>query len=217
MTPEHAMHLPRSLCVAALAGWTALPAPVEAYEVNITAQNPRAVYLRVGDGLMSGGNYNSGGTPVAGGAVNRVQVTVPAASVGNGIPVAMGTEGSPRLTSDWDGYLFCNPGQIYIGGFYRRTGGAGQVAQLTVTAPASLVSAEGRTIPISQISWTTSGNGDIGAQPIPAGTFSPGQAPLASFPRNVWRESCMSFTYANQNLVAAGTYDATVTYTMAHP
>ncbi|KAA2285772.1 hypothetical protein [Arenimonas fontis] len=203
-----------------LAGGLALSSLASAYTVNIAPANPRAVYLRVGDGLMSGGNYNAGGTPVSGGAVNRVLVTVPAGSVGNGVPIAMGTEGSPRLTSDYDGYLFCNPGQIYIGGFYRTTSNGGwraQPARLLITAPANLVSADGHTIPISEISWTTSGNGDTGPQPIPAGTLSAGQNQLTTFPRNSWRESCMSFTYANQNLVAAGTYDATVTFTLAQP
>lgn len=200
-----------------LAGILGVPDPAPAYVVGIAARNPRAVYLRVGDGAMSGGYYDAGGTPAIDPTVNRVQVSVPAHAVGDGTSLPMGTEGTPRPSSDYDGFLICNPGQIYIGGFFRRTGGAGQVARLLVTAPSSLVSAGGHTIPISQISWTTSGNGDMGAQPIPAGTFSAGETQLATFPRNSWRESCMSFRYANQNLVAAGTYDATVTFTLVQP
>lgn len=186
-----------------------------AYVVNITAQNPRAVYLRVGDGTMSGGTYNGGGTPTSGGAQNVVTVTVPANAVGNGTQQAMTT--TARTTSDLDGYAFCNTGQVYIGGFYRRTGGGTDNAILMVTAPMNL-SNGAQTIPMSQISWTSSGNGDTGTQPVPAGAFTGGTQTLANnFQRNTWRESCLSFRYANQNLVAAGTYNATVTYTLTAP
>lgn len=208
----------RHLLLVAL---VALPQASHAYTTNITNQNPRAVYLRVGDGVMSGGYYANGGTPGSGGAVAIVQANVPAASVGNGTPVVMTTPNNPRRTSDWDGYNFCNSGQVYVGGFYRSGSGNAPTrddpARLSYTVNGPLVNANGQTIPISQISWTTSGNGDTGGQPIPAGTFAPGQNPLTTFPRNSWRESCLTFRYANQNLVAAGTYEATVTFTLAQP
>jgi hypothetical protein len=205
--------LPRSLLL--LAGLMAA-APAPAYVVNINS-GARAVYLRVGDGTMTGGNgtYNGGATPGDNATVNLVSVTVPAASVGNGTAQAMQANG--RLTSDWDGYAFCNANQVYIGGFFRRTGGGTDNATLTVVAPANLTNGA-RTIPMSQISWTSSGNGDTGGQPIPAGTFTGGSQLLANnFQNNTWRESCMSFSYANQTLVAAGNYDATVTYTLTAP
>lgn len=208
----------RHLLLVAL---VALPQASHAYTTNITNQNPRAVYLRVGDGVMSGGYYANGGTPGVGGAVAIVQASVPVANIGNGTPVVMTTPNNPRLISDWDGYNFCNSGQVYVGGFYRSGtgygGGANNAATLSYTAPATLVNATGQSIPISQISWTTSGNGDSGAQPIPAGTFSAGQNQLTTFPRNTWRESCLTFRYANQNFVASGTYQATVTFTLAQP
>lgn len=204
-----------------LVALVALPPVSSAYTTNITNQNPRAVYLRVGDGVISGGTYSNGGTPGTGGAVAIVQASVPAASVGNGSVVVMTTPNNPRRTSDWDGYNFCNAGQVYVGGFYRSGSGNAPTrddpARLSYTAPAALVNAGGQTIPISQISWTTSGNGDTGAQPIPAGTFAAGQNQLTTFPRNTWRESCLTFRYANQNLVASGTYEAIVTFTLSQP
>jgi hypothetical protein len=203
--------LPR--CAAALAGLLAVGS-AQAYVVNITA-GTKAVYLRVGDGTMTGGNYNSGGTPGTNSTVNVVTVSVPFGSVGNGVDQAMTS--TARLTSDWDGFAFCNANQVYIGGFYRRTGTGTDNATLTVVAPATLNNGV-RTIPMSQISWTVSGNSDTGGQPIPAGTFTGGSQLLANnFQNNTWRETCMSFTYANDSLVAAGTYNATVTYTLTAP
>lgn len=211
------MKIALSARLALLAGLLLPPLVADAYIVNITAQNPRAVYLRVGDGSMNGGSYANGGTPAINTTVNRVQVTVPAAQVGNGTPQVMGTEGNPRVISDWDGFAFCNAGQIYIGGFYRRTGGGNQSARLSVTAPATLTAAGGNSIPISQISWTTSGNGDTVAQPVSNHTLSAGLNNLDLYPQNTWRESCLTFRYANQQVVAAGTYDARLVFTISSP
>jgi hypothetical protein len=79
------------------------------------------------------------------------------------------------------------------------------------------VNATGDTIPFSQISWTSSGIGDAGAQPIPAGTFTGGTQTLATFPVNTWRESCHTFSYANAASVASGTYTGRATYTLSAP
>lgn len=187
-----------------------------AYVVNINT-GKRAIYLRVGDGTITGGNYTGGGVPSNGGAISLVQVTVPAASVGNGVDQAM--TGNGRLTSDYDGFTFCTAGQIYIGGFFRQPANNPNVsATLRVTSPATLVNASGDTIPMSQISWTSSGIGDTGTQPIPAGTFTGGTQTLATnFQRNTWRESCHSFVYGNDAVVPAGTYNARVTYTLTSP
>lgn len=177
----------------------------------------RAVFLRVGDGVFTG-TYDNGGTPGSGGGINTVSVNVPAGAVGNGVVQAM-TSDATQLTSNWDGFAFCNlPSEVYIGGFHRRPGNAPSAAILTVTAPASLVSGSGDAIAFSQISWTSSGNGDgSDAQPVPAGSFTGGAQTLASFPSNTWRESCHSFRYANTQVVAAGTYTGRVTYTLSSP
>ena len=185
-----------------------------AYTVNI-ATGTKAAYLRVGDGSTTGGFYNAGGTPVDNTTVNLVSVTVPAVSVGNTVDQAM--TGTGRLTSDYDGFAFCTAGQVYVGAFYRLNSTANQSATLRVTAPTSLTNATGDTIPMSQIRWTSSGNGDTGAQPIPAGTFTGGTQTLATLLRNTWNESCHSFIYGNDAIVAAGTYNARVTYTLSTP
>jgi len=157
------------ICIAVLP--TALPAG--AFTVNITAANPKAIYLQIGVGTFTGGNYNAGGTPANNATVNTVSVTVPASAVGTGAAQTM-TTNSTASNSLYDGYAFCNaPTQLYVGGFYRNTANTG-AATLTATSPANLVSAGGDTIPFTQIRWTSSGNGDTGAQPFPAGTFAGG-------------------------------------------
>lgn len=185
-----------------------------AYTVTI-GTGPKAAYLRIGDGTMTGGNYNAGGTPADNTTVNLVSVTVPAASVGNATAQAM--TGTGRVTSDWDGFAFCNAGQTYIAAFFRLPTNPNQSATLRVNTPVNLTSAGGDTIPITQISWTSSGNGDTGAQPFPAGTFTGGTQTLATLLRNTWAESCHSFSYANAAIRAAGTYNARATYTLATP
>lgn len=188
--------------------------PAQAYTVTI-GTGPKAAYLRVGDGTITGGNYNVGGVPAANTTVNLVSVTLPAAVVGSGADQAM--TGSGRRTSDLDGFTFCNVGQVYIGAFFRLPDATNQSATLRVTTPASLSAGGGLVIPISQISWTSSGIGDTGAQPIPGGTFTGGTQTLATLLRNTWNESCHSFIYGNDAIVAAGTYNARATYTLSTP
>lgn len=189
-------------------------AQASAYTVTI-GTGPKAAYLRVGDGSITGGNYNAGGTPAANTTVNLVSVTVPANVVGNTVNQAM--TGTGRTTSDWDGFAFCSAGQVYIGAFFRLPTNPNQSATLRATAPTALTSAGGDTIPIAQITWTSSGNGDAGAQPFPAGAFAGGTQTLATLLRNTWAESCHTFSYGNDAIVAAGTYNARVTYTLATP
>lgn len=186
-----------------------------AFVVNI-APGSRAVYLRVGNGVFSNADYTNGGTPGTGGPINLVSVAVPAAVLGNGTNLAM-TTNATNGNSNYDGFAFCNvPAQIYIGGFYRRNGTG--TATLTATVPANLTTTAGDTIPFSQISWASSGNNDTGAQPVPAGTFAAGSTQtLASFPVNTWRESCHSFSYGNDAVVASGTYTGRVVYTLSAP
>lgn len=187
----------------------------QAFVVTISP-GARMVYLRVGNGVFTG-NYSTGGTPGRGGAINKVSVTVPAAVLGNGADQVMTTDAT-QANSSYDGFAFCNvPAQIYVGGFYRLPGSTG-TATLTATAPAAgLSNGAGSTIAFSQISWTSSGNNDTGAQPILAGTFTGGPQTLASFPVNTWRESCHAFRYANDAVVASGTYTGQVVYTLSAP
>ncbi len=219
MFPTHP-RLTRHRLAAATALLCALAAiaPALAYEVTM-GTGPRAAYLRIGDGSITGGTYANGGTPAGNTTVNLVSLTVPAASIGNGTDLAM--TGSGRLSSDWDNYGFCNAGQVYIGGFYRAPSNNnnqnGPTAVVTYNAPANLTAPGGLTIPITQVRWTSSGNGDTGAQPFPAGSFSPGTNTLTVLNRNRWSESCYSFFYGNDAIVPAGTYDARITYTLTLP
>lgn len=205
----------RAIALAAFA--LASASSAWAYTVNITARNPRAIYLQVGVGGFTG-TYNGGGTPGNNATVNLVSVTVPASAVGTGVAQAM-TTNSTVGASSLDGFVFCNtPAQLYIGGFYRfNNNTAGTSATLTATAPANLVSTAGDTIPFSQISWTSSGNGDTGAQPFPAGTFTGAAQTIGTIARNQWAESCHTFSYANSAVRPAGTYTGRVTYTLTAP
>jgi hypothetical protein len=209
---QHCKTLGVALCLS-LAGMT--PA-AEAFVAPISNGLTPSIYLRVGDGVYTG-TFVGGGTPGTGGPINRVSVTVPAAALGNGTDLAM-TGNATQATSNYDGFAFCNvPSQVYVGGFNRGGAFGGSNGVLTVTAPANLVNATGATIPITQISWTSSGIGDTDPQPFPAGSFSGGVQTLATWPINTWRESCHTFSYGNDNFVAAGTYSARVTYTLTVP
>jgi hypothetical protein len=192
--------------------------PVAAFTATISAGSPRTIYLQVGVGSFAGGNYNSGGTPVANPTVNRVSVTVPAAALGNSTAQAMATN-TGATSSFYDGFAFCNANQLYVGGFYRFTSNAsGAAATLTANSSVPLNNGSGGTIPFTQIRWTSSGNGDTGAQPFPAGTFTGSASQLiGTIARNRWSESCLSFSYLNTTIPPAGTYTGTVTYTLSAP
>ena len=193
-------------------GLIAFVPEVQAYTITITS-GTRAIYLQVGAGGYVG-TYNAGGTPGNNATINVVSVTVPAASVGTGAAQAM-TSNSTVSRSPIDGFAFCNPpSQVYIGAWSRPGSGTG-VATLTVSTPASLTNGTS-TIPFSPISWVMSGNGDTVFQ-FPNGTFSGGTQTLATFPANTWKEQCMTFTFANSAVRAAGTYTGRATYTLSLP
>jgi hypothetical protein len=200
--------------LAAAALVVSLGHEARAFSVNI-GTGTRAIYLQVGNGSFTG-TYNGGGTPGNNATINQVTVTVPAASVGSGVAQQMSSN-SAQSVSFYDNFAFCNPPvQVYIGGFFRLPGAAG-TATLSVTTAANLVNATGDTIPFSQISWASSGNGDAGAESIPAGAFNGGTQTLATFKVNTWNESCHTFSYANAASVASGTYTGRATYTMSAP
>ncbi|HEX4854568.1 hypothetical protein [Arenimonas sp.] len=188
-----------------------------AYQANISADS-RALYLRVGTGSMTSAlSYNQGARPVNNTTVQTVLVNVPAGQIGNGNDLQM--TGNGDLVSHIDNYLFCNPGQIYIGAFFRRPTGGGGNNNATVTAnyPANLSTPGGDTIPMSQIRWVSSGNGDGPFQPFASGSFTGSGQQVAAFGRNQWNESCLTFFYGNDQVVAAGSYTNTVTYTLSAP
>jgi len=186
-----------------------------AFSVNIGA-GTRAIYLQVGNGSFTG-TYSGGGTPGKNATVNKVSVSVPANAVGTGAAQQMSSD-STQATSYYDNYNFCNPPvQVYVGGFFRQPGATGTATLSVTTSAANLVNATGDTIPFSQISWTSTGNGDAGVEVIPGGTFTGGTQTLATIGVNTWNESCHTFTYANTASVAAGTYTGRATYTLSAP
>lgn len=196
----------------------ALPGLAMAFTVNIRPDD-RMLYLRVGDGEFGRHPYSSyrgnSSQPRRGGTKNLVTLDVPPPEVGSG--VLQRFEARARLTSDWDDFAFCREDEIYVGGFYRASGASG-TGTLTATVSKPLENGT-ETIPFSQIGWTSSGLGDSPsqAQPVPDGVFSDTSRVIATFPVNVWQESCHGFYYRNERVVAAGEYNGRVTYTLAAP
>lgn len=201
--------------ILSIVGLLACPT-AEAFTVTISSGNPRAIYLQVGVGSFSG-LYSSGGTPLANPTINVVSVSVPTAAVGSGTAQAM-TSNTGATSSFYDNFVFCNAGQLYVGGFYRfNNNSAGAGATLTANSSTDLTNGSGDTIPFTQIRWVSSGNGDSGAQPFPSGTFAGGTQTIGTIARNQWAESCMTFSYLNTSIRAAGTYTGRVTYTLTAP
>ncbi len=207
--------LHRALIGAVL--FAAVPVAASAYTATLTAAAPLTVYLQVGVGSFTN-DYINGGQPGNNTTINSVSATVPAAVVGNGAVQAM-TTNSTATISFWDGFTYCSvPGQVYIGGFYRTTGGTTSAALVTATVPASLTDAAGDAIPFSKIQWTSSGNADTGAEPFPAGTFvNGGVQNVGSMSSNTWNESCWTFSYLNSTVPPAGTFTGVVRYTLSAP
>lgn len=198
--------------VGTLAGNRATP-----FTATLNPAAPLTVYLQVGVGSFTN-DYIYGGQPEKNTTINTVSVSVTSAVLGNRTPQAM-TTNSTAAQSYWDGYTYCSvPGQLYIGGFYRTTGGTTASAQVTATVPAGLTDGSGDTLPFSNIQWTSSGNGDSGVEPFPAGTFVNGGAQtVGSMASNTWNESCWTFTYLNNSVPPAGTFTGVVLYTLSAP
>lgn len=188
---------------------------VDAWVLTISA-GPKAAFLQVGLGSYSG-TYVSGGTPLNNAFVNTVSLQTPLTPnvVGTGTAQAM-TSDSTQAASFYDGYLTCNPpAQVYVGGWVRTPTGTGG-AVLSVISPASLLTAAGDAIPFSQISWTSTANGNAAAD-IPAGTFNGGTLVLRTIAAGTWVENCFTFSYANTTVVPGGSYKGTVNYTLVLP
>jgi hypothetical protein len=187
--------------------------PAQAWILTVTP-GAKTIYLQVGTGSYTGGNYNAGGTPANNATINQVSVTVAAPVVGTGAAQAM-TSNSGTSASFYDGYAVCNPpAQVYVGGWARLPTGSG-TAVLTVTSPANLTSGS-NTIPFSEISWTSTANGDT-TPDVASGTFNGGTVTLANIAAGTWVEDCHTFTYANSAVRAAGTYTGRATYSLSLP
>jgi len=199
-----------------------------AYTITLAPAAPATLYLQVGVGTFTGTycgtpcNYNPPiqphGTPGTNTTINTASVSVAAGAVGDGTAQAMTTD-STQSQSFFDDFAFCNlPAQLYIGGFYRTTTSGSGAVSVTATVPAALTNGAGAKLPFSQISWTSGGNGDTGAEPFPAGTFTAGSVQtVGTIGENQWAESCWTFSYANTTVPPAGIYTGQVLYTAAAP
>lgn len=201
------MRVARVLTLALGAAAGLLPgAPASAWILTL-APGPKQLFLMVAVGSVGATNPT----------VNTVSVNVPAASVGNGTALPMGSD-STQAISPYDNFVVCNPpAQVYVGSSYRQpnatTGAA--TATLQVSTPASLTSGAD-SIPFSQISWTSTANGNATAD-IPAGTFNGGTLFLANVRRNTFVENCFSYRYANSVVVPAGTFTGRAVFTLVVP
>jgi hypothetical protein len=209
--------LRRSLIGAVVLGAVPLAGVSSAFTATLAPASPLTVYLQVGVGSFTNA-YINGGQPGNNATINTVSTAVASAAVGNGTAQPMTTD-STATQSFWDNFTYCSvPGQVYIGGFYRTTGGATAAALVTATVPAALTNATGNTIPFSKIKWTSSGNGDSGAEPFPAGAFVNGAVQnVGSMSSNTWNESCWTFSYLNNTVPPAGTFTGVVRYTLSAP
>jgi len=227
--PDETRRIGRCIQLTWLVSLLALAGSAHAFTITLAAASPKTVYFRIGVGSFTRTycgtpcNYtppvaqSAGSAPGTNTTVNRVSVSVAANAVGNGTAQAMTTD-STQGQSFFDNYAFCNlPSQLYIGGYYRTTGNGTNTATVTATVPTSLTDAAGDTVPFSQISWTSRGNGDAGAEPFPAGSFSGTSIGVGSIAQNQWAESCWTFSYKNTVVPAAGTYTGRVTYTISAP
>jgi hypothetical protein len=200
------MRLKKPLKCLTAASLAAVSAVAQAWVIGITP-GVRAVYLAVGNATTDADNA----------AINLVSLNLTPTLLASGGAQAM-TSNSTQAASPYDGYIVCTPasGQVYIGGYYRLPAASATTAVLQVTTPAALTNGA-FSIPFNQISWSSTALGNTAAD-IPAGTFvSGGTLFLRNFAANNYIENCHTFTYANTNPVASGTYDGRATYTLTAP
>ncbi len=126
--------------------------------------------------------------------VSTVDVNVPVTNVGDGTPIG----GTPAM---------------FVGAYARQPFSIPfKVFTLTVDSSTPLNNGF-ETIPFTEISWVAA------AGDIPSGTFAgtPAQVILGPIVAAFVVIDTHTFSYANTNLIASGTYAGTVTYTAAVP
>jgi hypothetical protein len=163
--------------------------------------------LAVGNATINGDNAT----------INLISLNLPLTAVTSGVPQPMVTD-STQVISPYDNYTLCTPsaGQVYVGGFFRMPSTSAVTAVLQVSTPAALTNGT-FSIPFSEISWTSTAIGNAAAD-IPAGNFvNGGTLLLRNFSANTYVENCHTFSYANTNVVASGTYNGRATYTLTAP
>lgn len=166
----------------------------------IIADGAPQIYLRIGQ---------------TGGGTNLVSFAVTGANAGNGTPI-LGTVAVAAGAAS-GGFAACPANHVRFIAQARDNATLNRVASLTVTSPANLTSAGGRTIPFNQIDWVSTD------AEIPSGSFLgiAGQLLLTfTEPRAVG--VCKRFRFLNAQVYAAGAaatfrYDGTVNYTLSMP
>jgi len=161
---------------------------------------PRILFLRVGTGTDFADNAT----------VDMISFNVPGADLGNGTSVAA-TAAS---------------GDLGNGAVTARVLGNGGNVTLTSTTLGALSNGAGSTISYSQIETAVTALGGVGGVPMPHPALADtgtGSVALASTLGIVDRGATWTFSYANDNVVAPGTYggagvnNGRVTYTAATP
>lgn len=145
-------------------------------------------------------NIKNSATPLisiqvgAGGrSISRVSFNVSSTEIGNGTPVVGSTGINIRLV-------------------IRATAANPLTGYLTVDSSTPLDNGSGKTIQVSEISWTAR-DGDI-----PSGSYAAiSNQQLASFTSSVRVSDRHTFSYANRRIYDAGTYNGQVTYTWSAP
>lgn len=193
------------LCTALLPLTALWPGLGQAWNVTVTP-GQRTLFLQVGVGSQSSNNRTR----------NEVSLTVPLIALGNRVPQRMNSN-STQATSSLNNAPTCNTvqQQVYVAAAYRAPASATGAAQLRVFTPTQLSASNGRTMPISEIGWASSH--PLGGNDIPAGYFTGGMQVLGTLQPNRWMESCLTFSYRNWAMRAAGTYTATAEYTLVAP
>ena len=183
------MGFTRTSCLALLL--SLLPLSVQAIRLNVRISIP-FVYIQVGHGLVS--SYGMFGPPA--GLVDEVSFTFPA-----GVQPGDGTDiiGAPTIPVMVLGYSGSNRTRFNV----------------TMNSSLPLTNVNGDNIPFGEFSWTSS-DGDI-----PSGTFNESaQQTLVTLNRRGRRGrglvDYLTFSYSNDNLYPAGTYQGRVVYTITN-
>ncbi len=159
----------------------------------VVGNTPTRVRLRVGS---------------PGGQIDLVTFTIPAANVGNGVPIAGTVPGQGGLAG------FCPANTVYVEVEGRASPANSRTVTLAVDSTLPLSNGI-ETIPFTQIDWIATGFPPVS---VPSGTFSGGAGQvLVSFQNSRVALQCLQFRYLNQNVVGAGTYNGRVVYGVTMP
>lgn len=152
--------------------------PAHAVTIIIGSSPPPQIQIQIGS---------------AGGTIDVVSFTVPAANVGDGTPIAQ------------------SGAAILVRVSARAVPANSRTAQLLANSATPLTNG-GSTLPFTSISWTAS---DVD---IPSGMFnSTASQLLVQFQNSRRIFNNHTFSYANTQVLAPGTYTGRVTYTLTMP